>query len=110
MLPTPTDGARCITRRDTAALSRSGSCSKPAPIRTPSTPTGGARCTTRPNTAAPSQSAGVDPTAIVTDPNIGSMVNVVELAHSDLGSIVARPEDVRRKIRLLEEALAAAEE
>jgi len=54
--------------------------------------------------------AGVDPTATVTDPNVGTGQSVVDLAHSDLGSIVAAPEDVRRKIRLLEEALAAAEE
>jgi ankyrin repeat protein len=54
--------------------------------------------------------AGADPTATVTDPNVGTGQNVLDLAHSDLASIVAAPEDVKRKIRLLEEALAAAKE
>jgi len=54
--------------------------------------------------------AGVDPTPTVSDPNIGTGLNVVDLAHGGLGRMVPHPKDSQTKIRLLEEALAAAEE
>jgi ankyrin repeat protein len=53
--------------------------------------------------------AGVDPTATVSDPSIGTGLNVVDLAHGRLGRMVPHPEDSQIKIHLLEEALAAAE-